>query len=172
MDTGPDPGRSMGRTQQRIHRALQAIQRAYAWTALPAEAAGAVLTTGFIALALADAWLPGFRMLDAGPLTTAAAAWVLAAILTYMLYVPCRHTESMQEPETVGGWKQAAWNAALYLPLGLIAAGLLTAEFWESQEAKTAAGSMLFAGLALAALRTGAGLAARIRRKLGWGTKP
>lgn len=157
----------MGRTQQRIHRALQAIPKGYARTAFPAEAAGAVLTTGFVALVLADAWIPGFRVMNQGPLTAAAAMWMLAAITVYMLYAACRCMESSLGPEAARGWKQAAWGATLWLPLGLIAAGLLTTEIWESEEAKTAAGYTLFAGLAGAALRTTAGLSARIRRKLG-----
>ena len=169
MDTGRDPGGSADEITGKIHRhilqATAAMERAYARTALPAEAVGAVLTTGFIALALADAWLPGFRMLDAGPLTTAAAAWMLAAILTYMIYVPRRYTESRMGPETKGGWKRDAGDAALMLPLALIAAGLLMAAQWDSPAVETAAGYTLFAGLTLAALRTAAGLAGRVRRR-------
>ena len=175
-NTGPDPDGSMEKNTGRAHRlileATAAMEKAYAWTALPAEAVGAILITGFIALALAHAWLPGFKIPDAGPLKAAAAAWVLAAILTYMLYVPCRHTERTREPETVREWEGTAGDITLWFPLGLIAAGLLTAEIWEGEKARTAAGYALFAGLALAALRTTAGLAARIRRKLGGGTKP
>ena len=157
---------NMGETRRRIDRALQAVERAYAWTAFPAETAGAVVITGFVALVLADAWAPGFTIPDQGRTMDAAAAWMLAAIWVYMLYAPCRYMETRHEPETVTGWRQAAWNAALYLPLALIASGIVMATQWDSPAVETAAGYTLFAGLALAALRTAAGLAARIRRKL------
>ena len=157
---------NMGKTRRRIDRAIQAVERAYIWTAFPAETAGAVVITGFVALALAHAWVPGFKIPDQGRTTDAAAAWMLAAIWVYMLYAACRYMESGTEPETVRGWKQAAGHAALVLPLALIASGIVMATQWDSPAVETAAGYTLFAGLALAALRTGAGLAARIRRKL------
>ena len=170
MDTRRDPEGNVQKNAGRAHRhilgATAAMQRAYAWTALPAEAVGAVMITGFIALAMAHAWLPGFQVPNEGPLKTAAAAWMLAAIMVYMLYGPCKYCEEdWQEPRPRRGWKQTAWETALLLPMGLIAAGFLMAA-WDSPAAMTAAGYTLFAGLAGAALRTLAGLAGRARRRM------
>ena len=157
---------NMGKTRRRIHRAIQAVEKAFIWTAFPAEAAGAVVITGFIALVLAHAWVPGFKIPDQGRTMDAAAAWMLAAIMVYMLYAACRYMESGTEPETVRGWKRAAGHAALVLPLALIASGIVMATQWDSPAVETAAGYTLFAGIPGAAIMTMAGLAARIRRKL------
>ena len=171
MDTRRDPEgnvqKNAGRIHRRILQATAVMKRAYAWTALPAEAVGAVVITGFITLAMADAWLPGFRIMDQGRAKEALVLWMMTAITIYALYVACRYSEeNRQEPRPRRGWKQTAWHTALLLPMGLMTTGLLMVALWDFPGAMTTAGYTLFAGLTGAALRMLAGLAGRAGRRM------
>ena len=171
MGIRPDPEgnvpKDAGRVNRHIMGTTAAMQRAYAWTALPTEVVGAVVITGFITLAMAHAWLPGFELPDDRRATEALVLWMMTAITIYALYVACRYSEeNRQEPRPRRGWKQTAWHTALLLPMGLMTTGLLMVALWDFPRAMTTAGYTLFAGLTGAALRMLAGLAGRAGRRM------